>query len=67
MILRSTTINGRKLEMFKHYYNHSRTHASLNGDTPAEISGDNGAQPAPLNSYVSEQHCGGLFQLPVAA
>jgi transposase InsO family protein len=57
----------RKLELFKDYYNHSRTHASLDGNTPAEINGDRVAQPAPLNSYAWEKHCGGLFQLPVAA
>ncbi|MEN8132930.1 MAG: integrase core domain-containing protein [Pseudomonadota bacterium] len=57
----------RKLELFKDYYNHSRTHASMDGNTPAEISGDRVTQPAPLNSYAWEKHCGGLFQLPVAA
>ena len=57
----------RKLALFKDYYNHSRTHASLDGNTPAEISGERVAQPAPLNSYAWEKHCGGLFQLPVAA
>ena len=57
----------RKLELFKDYYNHSRTHASLDGNTPAEISGDRVTQPAPLHKYVWEKHCGGLFQLPVAA
>jgi transposase InsO family protein len=57
----------RKLELFKDYYNHSRTHASLDGNTPAVISGDRVAQPAPLNSYAWKKHCGGLFQLPVAA
>ena len=57
----------QKLELFKDYYNHSRTHASLDGNRPAEICGDRVAQPAPLNSYAWEKHCGGLFQLPVAA
>ena len=57
----------RKLALFKDYYNHSRTHASLDGNTPAEFSGDNVAQPAPLYSYAWKEHCGGLFQLPVAA
>jgi len=57
----------RKLELFKDYYNHSRTHASLDGNTPAEIGGDRVAQPAPLNSYAWKKHCGSLFQLPVAA
>jgi len=41
----------------------SRTHASLDGNTPAEISGDRVAQPALLNSCAWEKHCGGLFQL----
>jgi len=57
----------RKPETFKAYYNRSRTHASLAGSTPAEISGDRAAQPAMLQSYVWERHCGGLFKIPVAA
>lgn len=57
----------RKLKTFKEYYNRSRTHASLGGSTPAEIGGDSVAQPARLQSYAWERHCGGLFQLPVAA
>ena len=57
----------RKLELFKDYYNHSRTHASLDGNTPAEISGDSIAQPVPLQRYAWEKRCGGLFQLPFSA
>jgi hypothetical protein len=57
----------RKLELFKDYYNRSRRHASLDGNTPAEIRGDRVMQPALLNSYAWKKHCGGLFQLPVAA
>jgi putative transposase len=57
----------RKLANFQRYYNHSRTHASLDGNTPAEISGDSAAHPAAINNYAWEKHCGGLFQLPVAA
>jgi hypothetical protein len=57
----------RKLETLKEYYNRSRTHASLRGSTPAEIGGHSVAQPARLQSYAWERHCGGLFQLPVAA
>ena len=30
----------RKLGFFEHYYNRSRTRASLDGKTPAEMSGD---------------------------
>jgi hypothetical protein len=56
----------RKLELFKDYYNHSRTHASLDGNRPAEINGDGVALPVSLHSYAWEKHCGGLFQLPVA-
>ena len=57
----------RKLDSFKDYYNHSRTHASLDGNTPAEISGDRVTQPAPLHSYAWEKHCDGLFQIPITA
>jgi len=57
----------RKLELFKDYYNHSRTHASLDGNTPAEIS--DGHQPlhAKLSNYSWLSHCNGLFQTPIAA
>ena len=57
----------RKLADFKVYYNLHRTHSSLGGDKPAEISGETVSQPAALHSYAWEKHCGGLFQLPVAA
>ena len=57
----------RKLETFKEYYNRSRTHASLGGSTLVAISGDRVAQPARLQSHAWKEHCGGLFQLPVAA
>jgi hypothetical protein len=30
---------GRKLEAFQDYYNHTHFHASLEGDTPAQIGG----------------------------
>jgi hypothetical protein len=57
----------RRLELFKDYYNHMPTHASLDGNMPAIISGDRVALLAPLNSYAWKKHGGGLFQLPVAA
>jgi len=57
----------RKLELCKNYHNRSRTHASLDGNTPAEISGDRVTQPVPLHGYARQKYCGGLFQLPVAA
>jgi putative transposase len=57
----------RKLDTFKEYYNRSRTHASLGGNTPAEIGCDHVAQLARLETYAWEKHCGGLFssQLPL--
>ena len=53
--------------LFKNYYNRSRSHASLDGNTPADVSGDSGTLPVPLHSFAWQMHCGGLFQLPVAA
>jgi hypothetical protein len=57
----------RKLRSFQLYFNHSRTHASLDGDTPAERSGSVVTHPAVLRNFTWEKHCGGLFELPVAA
>ena len=57
----------RKLELFNDYYNRSRTHSSLDGNTPAEISSGRVTQPASLHNYVWQKQCGGLFQLPAAA
>jgi len=57
----------RKLRRFQLYFNHSRTHASLDGDTPAERSGSVVTHPATLRNFTWEKHCGGLFELPVAA
>ena len=57
----------RKLNEFKDYYNHQRVHASLGGDTPAEIAGESGASPAKINDFQWQSHCRGLVQLPIAA
>lgn len=57
----------RKLRGFQSYFNHSRTHASLDGKTPAEMSGSVVTRPATLRSFIWETHCGGLYELPVAA
>ena len=56
-----------KLELFKDYYNDLRTHTSLDGSTPSEISGDRLAQSASLHRYAWKKHCGGLVQLPATA
>ena len=57
----------RKLGGFLQYYNHSRVHQSLDGSTPAEVSGGHQPLPAKLSNYSWISHCNGLFQTPVAA
>jgi len=54
----------RKLQAYKIYYNNSRVHQSLNGDTPEERSGKLRAAYATLDSYRWRQHCHGLFHTP---
>jgi len=56
-----------KLWSYQVYFNHSRTHASLDGATPAEMGGVVVPHPATLRNFTWEKHCGGLFELPVAA
>ena len=57
----------RKLVDFRRYYNSHRTHMSLDGVTPAEISEKREIQPAQLSRFQWQSHCRGLIQLPVAA
>jgi putative transposase len=57
----------RKLGEFKTYYNEQRTHASLQGDTPAGRCDDVVADIVTLDDYRWQKHCGGLFELPIAA
>ena len=57
----------RKLGEFKIYYNTSRCHQSLSGGTPLEKSGKPAPRRASLGRYDWQQHCHGLFQLPIAA
>jgi putative transposase len=57
----------RKLATFLHYYNHTRAHQSLDGNAPAEVSGEHQPPPAKLNNYSWISHCNGLFQTPIAA
>jgi transposase InsO family protein len=54
----------RELELFKIYYN---SHQGLSGDTPGEKAGDPTPQPASLENYRWQNHCHGLFELPIAA
>ena len=57
----------RKLGEFRDYYNARRVHRSLDGTTPAQRTAGSAAPPATLDHYVWQQHCRGLFQLPLAA
>jgi transposase InsO family protein len=57
----------RKLRGLQVYFNQSRTHLSLDGGTPAEIGGDVIMGRTTLRDYTWEKHCGGLFELPIAA
>jgi len=53
-----------KLRGSQRYYKHHRCHSSREGTTPV-ISGDSGV--AGINKCRWENHCRGLFELPVAA
>jgi transposase InsO family protein len=57
----------RKLGDFQHYYNRHRVHASLEGQTPAEVNGASRRQRAELDTFDWQMHCHGLVQLPFAA
>ena len=57
----------RKLDEFKDYYNRHRVHSSLKGKTPREQGGHPCPRQADLRHFMWRSHCGGLFQLPVAA
>ena len=56
-----------KLSSFRDYYNGSRIHSSLGGQTPNEVSDDRGRQRVDIRDYRWAPHCDGLYQLPVAA
>ena len=57
----------RKLEAFRDYYNDHRVHRALAGLTPASFAGALSPAHAALDHYGWQQHCRGLFELPVAA
>ncbi len=56
-----------KLEGFRQYFNAHRLHASLDGDTPSDITGETTGRRAGLNQFLRKSHCRGLYQLPVVA
>ena len=57
----------RKLNLYRKYYNTNRTHRALNGTPPAETIGKQNGNVARLHNYHWQNHCRGLYQLPVAA
>ena len=57
----------RKLYAFGDYDNAFRVHRSLDGTTPAQSAGATPPAPISLDHRVWRQHCGGLFQTPMAA
>jgi transposase InsO family protein len=57
----------RKLETFRDYYNDHRVHRAIAGLTPAQFAGALSPAPAALDHYGWQQHCRGLFEIPVAA
>jgi transposase InsO family protein len=57
----------RKLGEFKDYYNLHRVHRALDGTPPARRADGSTAPPAALAHYHWQQHCRGLFQIPIAA
>ena len=57
----------KKLVEFQHYYNQERVHASLGGDTPAEVAGESWTPRAKIDDFRWRTHCRGLVQLPIAA
>jgi len=54
----------KKLADFQIYYNHHRTHSSLDGDTPAEVAGGTPKLYTMLNNFSWKTHCRGLYQIP---
>jgi len=57
----------RKLAAFRDYCNHHRVHRAFTGLTPAQRAGALCPAPAALDHYGWQQHCRGLFELPIAA
>ena len=57
----------RKLTDFQVYFNRSRVHSALDGDTPAVVSGDAVTSSVELGNFRWQTHCRRLYQLPVAA
>ena len=57
----------RKLERFRNYFNSSRVHQSLHGNTPDERAEGSTPPQANFAHYRWQAYCHGLVQLPMAA
>ena len=57
----------RKPGEFQYYYNEERVHASLAGNTPAEVAGESITPRAKIDDFRWQTHCRGLVQLPLEA
>ena len=57
----------RKLGSFRNNFNESRVHSVLGGQTPADVSENRERQRANSLEHRWQSHCGGLYQVPVAA
>jgi len=56
-----------KLIGFRDFYNDQRCHYALDDNTPSERNGKTRSEVADLHSYRWQNHCRGLYHLPVAA
>ena len=56
-----------KLNALGGYYNALRGHRSLDGTTPAQRACASSPNPISLAHHAWRQHCGGIFQTPMAA
>ena len=57
----------RKLLEFKHYYTNHRPHASLSGQSPIKYCQQATYAFVNIDNYDWQQHCRGLFQMPIHA
>lgn len=57
----------RKLDRFKTYFNESRSHMGINGAIPNDVANNTKPKVIDIKNYRWNEHCRGLFHLPVAA
>jgi transposase InsO family protein len=60
----TTTDLENTLRDYQSYYNEHRTHSGRDGTTPVENADQNVVD---IGNYRWQQHCRGIFELPVAA